>query len=312
MSALGQNDSVLVIGDGAVGTALAWQIARRGLVVQVEGRGGARCDPLLFKGIDGVLHRIIPEKGGSPRAAGMVMIAVKVYDLADVLAKWMPLIGAVPCVIFCNGNWESIIKTYETQPRVNLRWGTCTLGVSADEQGVFCQTSEKGAFIWGPPDKLSKSSELITPLEEKLTTDGLSSSSTNLGVTMGWTPGMRWNVRKKWLFNTVINTACAFYRLPNNGALLEKLADVEAYFAEAMSLGTYLFKEDWPVSRDDAWRDLCALVQATRNNENSMARDVRLGRKTEVTFLAGLASEAPAQFPRLAAAARVIDGESSV
>ena len=48
---------------------------------------------------------------------------------------------------------------------------------------------------------------------------------------------------------------------------------------------------DWPLAREDLYAAMLQLIEATASNENSMARDVRLGRPTESSFLAGLAQD---------------------
>ena len=189
-----------------------------------------------------------------------------------------------------------------------LRWGTCTLGVSADERGGYRQTSKTGLFMWGPPDVTSIVDPPFTQLERNLTDLGDHHKSPGGRISMQWVPTMRWAVRNKWLFNTVINTLCARDRLQTNGELLPRLPEMQAYFAEAWALGMELFQEKWPFSESDVWSGLCKLVDATAANENSMARDVRLGRKTEIDFLAGLARKYGNRFPLLVAAADEIDG----
>jgi len=61
-----------------------------------------------------------------------------------------------------------------------------------------------------------------------------------------------------------------------------------AVFGEAYQLGEELWGP-WSFARSDLFAAMVKLIEDTASNENSMAADVRNGRKTESLFLAGLA-----------------------
>lgn len=197
-----QNQTALVIGGGAVGTALSWQLSLRGAQVSVYGRSGPRTQPIPFVKYGGAKASINLSELTNFEAS-FVAIAVKAYDLEMVLKDWMPRLDGVPCVVFCNGYWENIVKPFDLQRGSILRWGVCTLGVRSSESGIYQQTSEVGSFTFGPPDLSNSAESLPSLFEQELTNTAYG------GVRMQWVPAMRWIVRKKWLFNTVINTLCA-------------------------------------------------------------------------------------------------------
>ena len=104
--------------------------------------------------------------------------------------------------------------------------------------------------------------------------------------------------KEKWLFNTVINSMAAYYSFASNGLLLDKKDELRQVFDEAYELGLDLFKS-WRKDRESLWMETIQLIEATAGNENSMVRDLRLGRLTENEFLAGLVSRSQQYFPRL-------------
>jgi ketopantoate reductase len=103
-----------------------------------------------------------------------------------------------------------------------------------------------------------------------------------------WHTQAAWATRRKWLYNTVINSLTAAKRMARNGDLLADLPTLAAVFDEAFKLGESRWQR-WPLPRAELYAGLVALIEATADNENSMARDVRLGRRTETEYLAGLA-----------------------
>ena len=104
----------------------------------------------------------------------------------------------------------------------------------------------------------------------------------------------------------MINTLAAARRLPCNGDILADLPMLTAVFTEAWELGKTLWGS-WPMKKDETYQALLRLIDATAKNENSMARDVRLGRRTESDYLAGLAKDTRC-FPLLTSLHRQLKG----
>jgi ketopantoate reductase len=146
-----------------------------------------------------------------------------------------------------------------------------------------------GAFI--------PKSAVATPLEEQLTKNPF------FGFEAEITP-LAW---RKWLYNTVLNTLTAAYHLACNRDVLQHESEMKSVFAEAVRLGEELFGP-WKDSTESLYAGLLALIHATANNENSMARDSRLGLPTESRYLAGMAEFAKGSYPRLMDLHRRISG----
>jgi ketopantoate reductase len=99
----------------------------------------------------------------------------------------------------------------------------------------------------------------------------------------------------------VLNTLSGANRLPSNGDAAKLFAqDLERLAQEVFALSRELWP-DWQPSWTVLWTKLEQLIRSTATNENSMARDVRLGRKTEAEVLSGLVLQAkqPRSYPLL-------------
>src|SRR5690606_30865562 len=71
---------------------------------------------------------------------------------------------------------------------------------------------------------------------------------------------------EKWIFNVVINTLSAAFRLPRNGLLLERLSLVQRAFEEAYPLAREVWS-GYPTATPEAiWDRLLQLIHRTADN----------------------------------------------
>lgn len=214
--------------------------------------------------------------GVGTAGAVAVFVTVKAFDLAAALAQVTQLPTGIPVITVVNGAIEGVVQLAAAQdPQRLYRLGVCTIGVSAVDAGRYEVRSRTGEIVFGPALIGSEA----TAVEAELTRQR----------PFKWQSHVVWSLRRKWLYNTVINSLTAVRRLATNGELLGDMPSLIAVFDEAYRLGQSLWGV-WPLSRAELYASLLALVEATANNENSMARDVRLKRRTESEFLAGLAT----------------------
>lgn len=219
-----------------------------------------------------------------------VFFCVKAFDLSQALKEQAALWPVdIPFVTLTNGFIAPEIDACKSilgdRP---VRWGMTTIGAAFKENGALQVYGDGAITAWGPFQSP------LQPAPEPSSLDKPTAGELNaIGAQLGWT----WQddivptIRRKWLFNTVLNTMCGALRLSSNGKLLNHRVLAEAVLSEAYDLA----KELWPArARDieplDVLRtQFLQLVQKTADNENSMARDARLGRRTESSFLAGMA-----------------------
>ena len=300
---------MIVIGPGALGAMLGAALQQRGYLVAFLGQNGPfswACS--LAHGqqaglAPGTMHYQFPAPGPDfYRAAELVLVAVKAFDLERALRHSDLLPPAAPVVALGNGSVEEIVRAHAaTRPQRTFRLGLVTVGIS---QGTMHPSGSHyevrstagkisfGAFV-GPQ-------VYATACEARLTA---------ADAIFHWEPDALSAHRRKWLFNTVINSLCAAHRLPCNGELLSRQAEVDAVFREAYDLGETRWGP-WRWTLPDLRAGLYALIDSTRANENSMARDRRLGVPTESAYLAGLADGDP-RFPRLNALHAAIIADSA-
>ncbi len=283
---------VLVIGNGAIGACLAVELEQLGLTPRFIGRAGPVRFQATFDGPRAQRLDFPAPTAHDVETAALAMLAVRAFDLEAALAFTSRLGAGIPVVPLSNGaTWDIVRRAAKVRPDLRWRLGFCTVGVSVVGETHYALRSRTGEVSFGPLD----AGDQPLAIEHRLVeSKGL----------FRWHPGIAQLARRKWLYNTVINSLTAARRMPKNGELLGDLSTLSSVFAEAMRLAQDLWGP-LPQGRDELFRGLCDLIEKTAENENSMARDVRLRRRTESDFLAGLARDEKT-FPLLAGLHRTI------
>ncbi len=205
------------------------------------------------------------------------IVLVKSYHLTEAMQQHLPRLHLGGTVILLgNGYLEPLLAPYRSaRPDITWRKGLVTWGVKRDENDRY-SLSPSGTIVWGGP--------------------GAPSSTEGLVLAALRDYGGQWAVdacdrrKAKWFCNTVLNTLCGAYRLPSNGAAWQLFRqDLEALSTEVYRLGREIWPE-WTASKENLGETLRRLIEMTADNENSMARDLRLGRQTEADVLSGCLS----------------------
>lgn len=283
-----------MIGAGALGKALAYGLQQAALGgVGLYKRSGPLTDsyPVLDQA---VLHEVKLDPV-EPSAAVQYFFAVKTYDLVAALKEWLPRIpSSARIVLLCNGYIEGLLTNVRSEfPKHVLHKGVVTRGAKFLPNGTL-ELSEEGQICWGDQGEPSAfENELFERRSE-----------------------FRWEFdacrrrRDKWYCNTVLNTLSGAHRLACNGAALEH-PDYQRLADEVFQLGLMLWP-DWAAESERSRLKLLLdrLIHSTRNNENSMAVDVRLNRPVEIEVLSGIAKTVAAyeqSFPLLTHLHRTIE-----
>jgi ketopantoate reductase len=223
---------------------------------------------------------LIPEKNKTPSA---ILFAVKAFDLDSALrgeaSKW-PL--EIPFVTLSNGYvsplLENLLPVLHPRP---IHVGMTTIGSTIGVDGSLTVFSNHSVTAWGPIGP-----KCPPPTPEEM-------ARLRLFPNGQWHNDMRPLLRQKWLYNVVINSLCAVYRLPSNGMLIAHRTEAEDVLAEALELAHLLWKDvPWDSAKDNPQElieRLWSVITATSGNENSMVRDLRLKKQTESLYLAGVA-----------------------
>lgn len=282
--------SAAVIGNGAVGVAIAARLRVLGCEVQFLGRREPAQNGVRFEGwgqsfwFD--VHTIKDAKLANVQA---IFFAVKAYDLKGALKRYLPYFPKnVPIIPVGNGNVEAEVREVASQ-HSNFKWriGYCTFGVSVVSPGNYQLMSKVGKVLWGPFFKVNGAqTEFEAALVES---DG--------GRFFEILDPVLPNLRKKWLYNVAMNSLSAKHGLANNGELITHMEELKAVFEEVFLLGNELFG-GWEHEKSRMFEEMLSLISAVAKNENSMARDIRDNKKPESLFLAGLAA-GKHQFPLL-------------
>ena len=280
-----ESPGCLVVGNGPVGVSLVSRLKMLGFDHYFLGRRGQFSVSVRFEGWNAVHWLDVKSLAEADVSqVGIVFMAVKAYDLKGAIRRYIPYLPkGIPVVPVSNGAVEDIIKdAAQAMPAYKWRLGYCTFGVSAISPGNYALLSKVGKAWWGPFIKQGgERSDPRTPIEKEI-------FRRDQGAFFDWLDPVLPSLRKKWLYNVVINTLTAVKSIQTNGELLNNMDELILVYEEAYRLGLELWGS-WDHSHDKMFEEMISLISATAANENSMARDVRLGRRTESGFLAGLA-----------------------
>lgn len=288
--------SYLIIGSGSIGTAVCHFLLNN-LGISSENvflldRKGSASFQHRFETAQKIYHiNTTPPTQDQLKKVNLCFVCVKAFDLKNALLNHLPSINPKATVLtlsngFLRDELDSIITTF---PSIKWRQGVVTLGISKSGENYYALKSLSGQISFGPlkPDKGNPLASEIFLLKN------------DVFGTFFWRDNIRPFVMKKWLFNTIINTLSVVKNTSDNGELLNFQPELESLFAEGFHLAERIFGESWSETYDGLFEDMVLLIKNTSGNENSMHRDFVEKRKTESSFLAGLALRYSNEFPLL-------------
>lgn len=234
----------------------------------------------------GALGRAIDQLTSDRPTLGVVFFTVKAFDLRNALLeqadKW-PI--HLPFITMCNGYiWPIILDTQNQLGGRAIRVGMTTIGSTIMPSGdvrIFADGTTTAWGNWPSPGK-----RLIPAKPEELKCLESFPNGT-------WNDDIRPMVRRKWILNVAINSVAAVHGLERNGLLIKHKQEVEDVLAEAVELSEKLWNglPQGEKEKEKLSEQLWLVVEKTANNQNSMVRDVLMGRRTESEFLAGMARD---------------------
>ncbi len=275
LSAQSDVPPIAIIGFGAVGSAIAWKLQQAGLGFSCFGKGGALTETHEIQ----VGHQSFQIKPSVPMTGfALVFIAVRANELDQALILSSAIGASGSAVVsLCNGLVEHRLLMHQRiHPHQNLRAGSVSLGVSRVADGRFRLNSTNGGLIWGPIDV--SADQQPTAMETKIFENV---------ADCRWDPEAIWVCRRKWLVSSVLNSICAIYNLDCNGEALKSQTELRNLFDEVFNLGLEIFG-NWKWHANELWNYLLQIIQDTSANTNSMVRDLRAGRNTEVEYTLGV------------------------
>lgn len=263
-----------IVGPGAVGQMIAFYLQKLG-PVQIWGRSGLQ-ELRAAVHVGGRTENLfIPKK---PMQSSLWIFATKAYDLESALLGMLPQIKAGSVIVLlANGYIEPIIAPLRARyPNFIWRKGLVLRGCRFLDDGSLA-LSDRGDVIWGDPNE-------VTALEKEI--------FQKLGPDhFHWDKDACTRRREKWIFNTIINTLSGAHALAQNAGVPQQ-DEFPRLSKEVFTLARILWPH-WSFRDDTMMQNLLRVIEQTRDNENSMARDRRLGRRLESDFLSGYVHSVP-------------------
>ncbi len=260
--------SIRFIGTGAVAHAIANRMeVSFNLTPALYGRDECEVDPLPVRTPENhqnALPRVLDER--------VMFMCTKSYDIAPALQQWRSSFREdTSLIIVANGYWHERIRDQFADLPSNVLAATTTFA---------CKLSQSRDYFF-----------FSNPTAGKLYAGPLRARDRSIDIGVSWfqsEDNIDYWMRKKWLFNTVLNSLAAANDLPRNGDVLA-LRDYPALFNETLALSHQLWTDSWhQISAGELRAELDGLVQQTAENMNSMVADLREKRRLEIDDLSGL------------------------
>jgi 2-dehydropantoate 2-reductase len=276
---------LLIVGPGAMGSVLGAFLQKSFDVFFVDHSGAINHAPEIEIDNRTKKYNFPQATPDDLSRCTVALFAVKAFALEQAFENHLPKLPVGACAIsLSNGFVEPVIKLMsEKYSNLKIRLGYCNFGVSTDSGKYLFRSKGSGRLFWGPnkEGQLTKSEELL-----------------NQNSYCEWCDDIITSARSKWVYNTVLNGLTAAHRMASNGEALKQKPALQGLFNEAWDLAIDLFN-GIDHDKGEVWLGLLSLIQDTAENENSMARDVRLGLQTESDYLAGLANNFGDKYPGL-------------
>jgi ketopantoate reductase len=279
-----------ILGMGLVGSALAALLQQGGLEWHPVDDRASRANSIDLWG------QRVRLTTSSQRPAEIVFVTTKSFSADAAVRAWAPTFqrGTI-VVILCNGLIDEELSNWQRDfPQLVFRRGMVSFGVKELGVGELACVGVAGHCAWGPVEGDSRTSP--RPIEK---------------IVIGETKRLHWHddshqlAHIKWMLNTALNGVLAANQdCKINGDLLRHELQADACLFECWQFAT----ERWNMGRWTQERvraSLWQLVEDTFQNENSILRDLRTGRRTERTHLCGVISDEP-RFPNLVQICREI------
>jgi 2-dehydropantoate 2-reductase len=275
------DQSILVVGPGAMGCLFAGLLAEDGNRVWLLDRSAERASRISTSGIrvEGIGgSRVIPADAVcDPQLVGPVDLAflwVKAFDTATATESALPALDRSTRVVTLQnglGNLEAIARFVD---RAHLIGGTTSCGATLLDVGAVRHTG-RGETILGRPDGAADSR--VERAAAVLTSAGIPTEVSDAVGSAIWS---------KLILNAAINPLTAITGL-ENGRLLDdqqtrRLLDLVAAESQRIASAAGI-----ALAYPDPAGHIRSVCRATATNRSSMLQDVLRGKRTEIDAING-------------------------
>ncbi len=268
--------SICIIGDGAIGSLFTAFALENGVDVYRglrEGKNGVK-RVVSFSGEVRSVSTTDICPSSQPPSCDLVVLPLKVYQLASALEEWKSIIGETPVLLLQNGmGGEEIARHILPEQRIyQATTSHGALKISTDEvRHTGLGQTLAGRSATTSPDQ--KCDNRIRHIIE------------SVFLPVQWCDDINVALWQKLSVNLVINPLTAIYDIPNGDILQPRFADTLNRLCEE----TAMVMQACGIIEDSATilNRVKAIAKATVANYSSMHQDVAHQRPTEIEAITG-------------------------
>lgn len=268
--------SVCIIGDGAIGSLFTAFASENGVGVYRglrEGKSGVK-RVASFDGEALSVNATDIRKSSQPPSCDLVVLPVKVYQLASALKEWKTIIGKTPVLLLQNGmGGEEIARNILPGQRIyQATTSHGALKIDADK----VRHTGRGQTLAG---------RSATTIADKDSDNLIRQIVETAFPPVQWCEDINLALWQKLSVNLAINPLTAIHDIPNGDILQPRFEET----LNRLSEETSQVMQACGIHEDSATilNRIKAIAKATASNYSSMHQDVAHQRQTEIDAITG-------------------------
>lgn len=272
----------MVMGDSDIGVTLAGYLQFLAKPFQLIGRKYGLTPNYSFESFHSTAKLTIkPLSHSNLSLVGCAIFCVKTYDLLGAIERHISyLTKEIPIIVVCPASFvDSIGNLSRKYSDYFWRVGYVSFDTMHSTNGVFKQIIP-GQLLWGNLPNVKVNHSEITPIEKELLHPE--------NKFFSWHKKIINEIRRKWLFDLVINSLCCALDLPKLIHLLDDVKHLQSITEQGYQLGIELWGP-WEQSFDKMFTDLISFISLHSQKDNTMLRSLKIGERTENSYYAKLA-----------------------
>ena len=287
---------IMIIGTGSIGSLFGSRLALAGhKIIPYSSHTGSKTQTnqaITLEELDGTVQKIEKFYITPPLESffscstedlpPVVIIATKTYDLREVCRTYKQLLNRIPIIVLLQNGLENERIIRRHFPNSTLFRLLTSHGASLDEFGVVHHTGQGPTMLCDMTLKQNQNNSLHFNLIQSFVV-----ALNEAGFDPKLITDPEEAIWRKALVNIGINAIGALTRLPNGS--LTNIPDLKELVSQTVIEAYHLGRKmQIPLMDQESYlTSVFFVINATKDNKNSMLQDILHRRRTEIDFLNG-------------------------